>query len=80
MRKGLYNIKKSEEKWQKFMIQTDRQIRFLSTLNKFTMLSIYYVFYNKHSISQYNMMTNYKTKKAAEDPRIALWPENLGKN
>ena len=42
------------------------------------MLSIYYVFYNKYSGSQY-MMTNYKTKKAGGNP-IALWPENLGKN
>ena len=25
-------------------------------------------------------MTNYKTKKAGRNPRIALWPENLGKN
>ena len=47
-------------------------------LNKFTMLSrYYYVFYNKYAISQYNMMTNYKTKKAGGNPRIALWPENL---
>ena len=25
-------------------------------------------------------MTNYKIKKAGGNPRIALWPENLGKN
>ena len=53
-------------------------MRLLSTLNKFTML--YYAFYNKYSISRYNMMTNYKTKKAGGNPRVALWPENLGKN
>ena len=34
------------------------------------MLSIYYVFYNKYSISRYNMMTNYKAKKAGGNPRI----------
>ena len=26
------------------------------------------------------MMSNYKTKKAGRNPRVALWPENLGKN
>ena len=25
-------------------------------------------------------MTNYKSKKAGGNPRIALWPEKLGKN
>ena len=25
-------------------------------------------------------MTNYKSKKAGGNPRIALWPEMLGKN
>ena len=25
-------------------------------------------------------MTNYKTKRAGGNRRIALWPENLGKN
>ena len=49
-------------------------------LNRYTMLSIYYVFSNKCSIYRYNTMPNYKTKKAIENPRTALWSENSGKN
>ena len=44
-------------------------------------MSIYGIFYNKYSISCYNMITNYKTEKTGVNPTItALWPENLGEN